>query len=161
MFLSGECSLVAAHWLLELPWPCAEVPLVWAQWGAGAWANRRRFRWKKEGRCISSSSSGGCQCQTSPTGAAQTGTGPLPVLCLGQNCFCRGRKVKAVMDLVISLVLLENPRDNPSSHLGFGGGSCLSTNGKILMIYTTMSQSSASVHILILWGLRSPLLVVV
>lgn len=68
----------------------------------------------------------GCQCQASPTGAAHAGTGvqcTLPVLCLGQSCFCRGRKVKGVTDLVISLSLLGKLRDNPLSFLGFWGGN--------------------------------------
>lgn len=45
----------------------------------------------------------------------------LPVPCLGQNCFCRGRRVKGVRDLVVSLFLLGKLRDNPFISSGLFG----------------------------------------
>lgn len=83
----------------------------------------------------------------------------LSVPCLGQNCFCRGRKVEGVRTLWF-LFCRENSRDTPSSGLGFWDGNSLPTSGKLLITYTIRSQPSVSLHILIMWGLRSPLLVI-
>lgn len=70
-----------------------------------------------------SAAAGGCQCQASPTGAAQSRTRPpvsSPRAVFGAELFLQSRKVKGVRILWF-LFCWENSRDNPFISSGLMG----------------------------------------